>query len=187
VSLWTVRSTVWVEPLARYVDGRNGHAPRVSARGLEILRELVPEPLACHREDVEVGLPDRRLQVLAGAAADVEDVALLGRQHDGRREALHDDVIRERLKVGRPALGSVQGGLRLRPARRSRRGSGAERPWERDGPDRRVEPSIEARLGIGRLEEAREPTDGLGVAQKEEPAGFQGVVKERDELLLELG
>ena len=77
-SFWTVRSTRLRPAVGPHLARRARRPARLLAeRRREGAGQLVAQPLARHREDVHVGLADRRLQVLAGAAADVEDVALV--------------------------------------------------------------------------------------------------------------
>src|SRR5262249_11658633 len=57
-----------------------------------------------------------------------------------------------------------------------------------DGSDNRalIEPPIDARLAIQWSEQAGEGTDRLGAAEKQDATRAQAVVKQRDELLLQL-
>ena len=118
-----------VGPHLHALQGGRGLLPQ---RLLEGAGQLVAQPLAGHGEDVPVGLAGRRLQVLARPPADVEDVALVVRQHGRRGEALQEQLIRQRLEVGggssapvaersqHPAdRGKTRRGIRPVPARRS--------------------------------------------------------------------
>jgi hypothetical protein len=69
--------------------------------------EGVAQAVAGHRVDVDVDLAGGGFEVFAGAAADVEDVAVAIDQHGGRGEALLDQLVGEVLEavavVGPPA------------------------------------------------------------------------------------
>ena len=177
---WTVMSTAASWPLVRTLSPFRVTASRRLQRLLKGAAELVAQPLAGHGKDVPVGLPGRRLQVPARPPADVEDVPLVARQ-DGRRGiAGQDELIRQRLEVGGGPLRLGRRGL-LR-----RHGDEGGGKLDGLGPGRGVEPPVNPRLGVQGGEEIGERADRLGAPQKQDAAGVEAVVKERDELFLEL-
>ena len=129
-----VLSAVGCDPEA--LDGDLAPLPDRLLKGA---RQFVAQPFAGHGEDVPVGLARRRLEVLAGSPADVEDVALVVDQHGGRREALQEHMVGQRLEVD-DGLGHARrfrharqgGGKRGRELDLLRRQGGlprAGRPW----------------------------------------------------------
>ena len=165
--------------------GPHLHAPQgdrafLPERLLECGGQLEAQPLAGHGEDVPVGLAGRRLQVLARPPADVEDVALVVDQHGRRGIVLQEQLIRQRLEVGR---GFERHGL-LRRARQDvgKGGGKLDRLCQQGG----IEAPVEPRFAVQRGEEVGRSADGLRAPQKQDAAGIQAVVKERQELLLQL-
>jgi hypothetical protein len=82
---------------------------RVVERLADRAAEGVAQAVAGHRVEVDVDLAGGGFEVFAGAAADVEDVAVAIDQHGGRGEALLDQLVGEVLEavavVGPPAGG----------------------------------------------------------------------------------
>ena len=68
-------------------------------RLVERAGQLVAQALACHGEDIPVRLAGGGFQVFSGAAADVEDVALLVGKHGWRAVAVQDQLLRQRLET----------------------------------------------------------------------------------------
>ena len=180
-SRWTVISTTCVPPLVPTLRPLSGDGLLLPERLLEGAGQFVAQPFAGHGEDVPVGLAGGRFQVFAGPPADVEDVALVVDQHGRRGVALQEQLVRQRLEIGRrfrhagcasvPAgeagqrttgnsIGSAAGRIRVRRKSRDLPFSGAE--------------------------EVGEAADGLRAAEKQDAAGIQAVVKERHEFLLQL-
>ena len=94
---------------------------------------------------------------------------------------LQQQLIRQRLEVG-------AGHPRLGLNGRSRRQIGDKRGGEFDRlrPQGGVEPPVEPRLAVQRGKQVGKGADGLRTAQKQDAAGIQAVVKERDQFFLHL-
>ena len=58
------------------------------------------QPFSRHRKNVQVGSAGGRLQVFAGPAADIDDVALPGGEHRRRGETRKQQGLGERLQIG---------------------------------------------------------------------------------------
>ena len=142
-------------------------------------------PLAGHGINVPVGFARCWLQICACPAADEEDIALVVGQHGGRRVALQEKLLGQRLEVGRGFVRAClpsRGGSRM-GARGQNRGGEVDRLCPQDA----IQAPKDLCPGLQRGKEVCGGADGLRAAKEQEPVGIQAVVKERQEFLLQLG
>ena len=154
------------------------HAFLLPERFLEGAGQFVAQTFAGHGKDIPVGLAGGRFEVFAGAAADVKDVALVVDQHGRRGVTLQDQLIRQRLETGR------------RLWRRSRLGAGGRAGAKGRGkldrlrPQDGLGPPEDPRFAAQRGKEIGEAANRLRAAEKQDAAGTETVVKQRNEFLL---
>ena len=130
--------------------------------------------------NVHVGLAGGGFQILAGAATDVENVALGIDQHGGRRETLLDQLVGELPEV----LATIRGVHCSGGGGRDRRSAGKVQRHQRL---RLVEAPKDACLVVEWREQIAEIANGFGAAEHEQPTLAQGVIEQRQQLFLQLG
>ena len=152
-----------------------------SQRFLEGVRQFITQPFPGHGKNIPVRFTGSWFEIFAGAAADVKNIARLIGNHGGRGVTLQHQLVRQRLETGgragrRPRLGNHR--------RTGGKGRGKDdRIRSQDG----FRPPEEPRLGAQRDKEISEIPDRLGAALKQNAAGQQAVVKQRNQFLLHLG
>ena len=150
---------------------------RVFQRLADHAGEGLAQAFAGHGVDVDVGLAGGGLQIFAGAAADVEDVAFAIHQHGGRRPGLLDELVGELAEVfGALADGRFADGAGLHFAGKLQVGKGL----------RLVEAAEQACLVVDGLEQVAEIADGFGAAEQQQAIAVERVIKQRQQFLLQL-
>ena len=180
-SRWTVTSTHCLPPLVPTLSPRSDHGFLLPERFLEGAGQFVAQPFAGHGEDVPVGFAGGRFQIFAGPAADIEDVALVIDEHGGRGIMLQDQLIRQG-SGDWPAV--LVAGRASAPA-----GSGAAKEEGNStgsGRNGGLRPPEDPRFAVQRREQIGEVADRLRAAEKQNAAGIQAVVKQRNQFLLHL-
>ena len=146
-------------------------------------RQGLPQAFPGHVQDVvDAGLARPQFQIQAAVAMDVEDIALAVDEGAGRRELIQQPLlgqVAERLAVRRDRFAR---GPQARP-RHVRKGP----PQVRAGCAGSILPAlVDFRFPVHHLEEVAEVAHGLRGALEEETAGVQGVVEQRNDLLLQV-
>ena len=130
----------------------------LAQRFLESGRQFVAQTFARHGKDVPVGFASRRFQIFSRASADVENVAFVVGQHRGRGIRLQEQLICQRLQVGR------------RFQRLGRRaGLGGDkgcRELDRLRSQGRIQPPVQPCFSSQRREQVGKVTNGLRAPQK---------------------
>ena len=179
-SRWTVTSTHCSPPLVPTLSPWSATALLLPERFLEGAGQFVAQTFAGHGKDVPVGLAGGRFQVFAGVAADVEDVALVIDEHGRRGVTLQDQLIRQGLETER----RFRRRARLRPAGRGRaKGRGK---LDRLRPQGGFRPPEEPRFAAEGGKQVGEAANRLRAAEKQNAAGIEAVVKQRNQFLLHL-
>ena len=143
-------------------------------------RQLVAQAVAGHGVQVPVDLTGRRLQILAGAPLDVEDIALLVGQHRRRAKLPQENVIHQGLQTGFGLDGA------------DRRWVSVERRQEGGGKLHRLHPRrgllalIKPPLAFQRDKQPGRAAHSLGGTQKQDAAGIQAIVEQGQQLLLQV-
>ena len=148
--------------------------------------QVAPQSFAGHLQDVvDAGLARGRFQVQAGAAVEVEDVALAVDERAGRGDLLQERLFGQLAQRQFSGEGRLAGGLR---ERRIQRRHGRQKPAQ--GRALRAVKIflalIQLRFAVQRGKQIAELAHGLGGAQEEKAARVQRVVEQGNELLLQV-
>ena len=136
-----------------------------------------------HVEQIEAGCSSGRLQICACASTKMHHLQLVIHHDAGGRVAAEHDLVGRALHFGR-RLWSTRVFRRQQRERVRFPGCGEV---EEVGATRRFLSSVDTKRLVERGEHGGRGTDGLGVPEHQNAAGFQRVVKEREILSCKLG
>ena len=141
-------------------------------------RNFLTQVVAGHRVNIPIHLAGRRFQIFAGAPVDVDQIATGRDQYRRRREFLEQQLVSQRLQIGRRCFRlrfHGWGGFRREMAGRELKFVGVKQA---------VAALEKAGLAFQWLEQIGEITDRLGAPQHQNAARFQAVVEQGQQFFL---
>ena len=153
---------------------------RLAQRFVDRSDQCFAQPRPCHRVQIDVYFAGSGFKVFADTSADVDDVTIAIDQHCGWGESLLDKLIGQQLEtfdlICRTNFFSCGHSRGI-----------AVREFHFDRFQERVDAPVQACAGYDRDEQLALIANRFGAAEQQNTVSIQGIVKQGQELLLQLG